>query len=143
MGVRFYATNELMAQALANGECAICIMWQARGLLWQNTGIPVEIAYPEEGIGLYLSDLSVVKNARNRQGALAYINMMLDPRAQVAFAENFFYAPSVTNADLPEELRNRVDIPQSLRDQIFVPNSQYLLNVDNRLAEWWNRVFKA
>lgn len=66
MGVKIYPTNEAMAQALKTEECAMCIMWQARGVMWQRAGIPIEIVVPKEGVVLYISDMSVPKNARNR-----------------------------------------------------------------------------
>ena len=40
MGVKMYPTNEAMAQALKTGEVGICIMWKARGVMWQNAGVP-------------------------------------------------------------------------------------------------------
>src|SRR5229473_1735808 len=66
MGVRIYPTNEAMAQALKSGECWMCIMWQARGVMWQNAGIPIKIAFPKEGLGVALFGYSVPKNARNK-----------------------------------------------------------------------------
>src|SRR5689334_4187557 len=71
MGVKIYPTNEAMAQALKTEECWMCIMWKARGVMWQNAGVPVEIANPKEGIVLYISDMSIPKNARNKEQAYA------------------------------------------------------------------------
>ncbi|WP_052341059.1 ABC transporter substrate-binding protein [Salinarimonas rosea] len=143
MGVRIYPTNEAMAQALASGECAMCIMWQARGNMWKRAGLPIEIAIPEEGVVLYVSDMSVPKNARNKDAAYAYLNAMLDPGPQRAFAEAMGYAPTIDNADLPPELAKEVALPPEVQDSFLVQDQEYLLENDAQLQDWWNRVFKA
>jgi putative spermidine/putrescine transport system substrate-binding protein len=142
-GVNIYPTNEAMAQALASGECAMCIMWLARGVMWRNAGIPVEIAIPKEGVVLYISDMSVPKNAPNKEAAYAYLNAILDPSPQQAFAETMGYAPTVTNADLPAELGAKVDLPPEVRKNLLVQDQEYLLENDPQLQDWWNRVFKV
>lgn len=142
-GVRIYPTNEAMAQALSSGECAICIMWQARARQWQSNGIPVKIAYPKEGVGIYVSEFSIPKNARNPDAAYAFLNASLQPQAQLDFAKNMGYqSPSTTNR-LPAELAERVSIPQSQLDKVMMQDNEYLLKNDAQLQDWWNKVFKA
>jgi putative spermidine/putrescine transport system substrate-binding protein len=142
-GLRVYPSNEAMAQALTTGECAICIMWQARGVMWKNAGLPIETVFPEEGVVLYVFDMSVPKNARNKEAAYAYLNAALDPRSQVSFGEVMGYASTVDNADFPEALAATVNIPEAYRDRVLVQNYDYLLENDAQLQDWWNRVFKA
>ncbi|MEK1902294.1 MAG: extracellular solute-binding protein, partial [Rhizobium sp.] len=72
-GVKIYPTNEAMAQALKTGEVVMCIMWNARGYMWQKAGIDVQVAVPKEGLALYISDVGVPKNAPNKQAAFAYL----------------------------------------------------------------------
>lgn len=143
MGVKVYPTNEAMAQALKTEEVGICIMWQARGVMWQRAGIPVEIVVPKEGVVLYISDMSVPKNARNKEAAYAYLDAMLDPRPQAAFAATMGYAPTVQNATLPAELSAKVLLPPEIQSSFMVQDQAYLAKNDAQLQEWWNRVFKA
>jgi putative spermidine/putrescine transport system substrate-binding protein len=143
MGVKIYPTNEAMAQALKTEECAICIMWQARGVMWQNAGIPIEIAVPKEGVILYISDASVPKNARNKDAAYAYLNAILDPRPQQAFAKTMGYAPTIQNAELPQDLASKVLLPPEVQKNFMVQDQEYLAKNDPQLQEWWNKVFKA
>lgn len=143
MGVKIYPTNEAMAQALKTEECAMCIMWQARGVMWQNAGIPVEIAIPKEGVVLYISDASIPKNARNKDAAYAYLNAILDPRAQEAFAEKMGYAPTVENVELEQKLASKIQLPAEIRKNFLVQDQEYLAKNDPQLQEWWNKVFKA
>ena len=118
MGVKIYPTNEAMAQALKTEECWMCIMWKARGVMWQNAGIPVEIANPKEGIVLYVSELAIPKNAKNKDAAYAYLNTAGEGGA-------------VTTND------------KAIEERFMVQDQEYLAQNDPQLQEWWNKVFKA
>ncbi|MEP7456560.1 extracellular solute-binding protein [Phyllobacterium sp. SB3] len=143
MGVRIYPTNESMAQALSSGECVICIMWQSRGLSWKKGGVPIEIAYPKEGIGLFISDLAIPKNAPNKDAAYVYLNAALDPVAQRAFAAIQGNAPSIDNAVLSAELAANVALPDDPGLKMLLPDQDYISKNDAQLLDWWNKVFKA
>lgn len=142
-GVKVFATNEAMAQALKTGEIVMCIMWNARGYMWQKAGINIEIAIPKEGIALYLSDMCVPKNAPNKEAAYAYLNAMLEEQPQVAFAENMGYAPTNSEVTLPPELAARVDYTPEQHEKFVMPDLEYLLGVDSSLQDFWNKEFKA
>ena len=143
MGVKIYPTNEAMAQALKTEEVGMCIMWRARGVQWQTAGIPVEIVYPKEGVVLYVSEMAIPKNAKNKDGAYAYLNSLLDPRAQTAFAKSFGYTPTVSNVTLDPDLVPKVGFtPEQIKGSM-VQDQDYLSQNDPQLQEWWNKVFKA
>lgn len=143
LGVRVYPTNEAMAQALKSGECWMCVMWQARGVMWQRAGIPVEIAFPEEGLALYVSDFVMPKNARNKENAYAFFNALLKDESQVGFAEKFFYMPPIEGVKLDPQLEKAIGIPPQLRDRIILPDNEYLRANDAALKSWWDKTFKA
>lgn len=143
MGVRIYPTNEAMGQALASGECWLGIMWLARARQWQKAGIPVEFVYPEEGIGLYISDFSIPKNARNPDAAYAFLNAALEPKAKLDFATNMGYPSSDGGNGLPPDLASRIAIPPELSGRVLRQDNEYLLNNDAALKDWWDKVFKA
>jgi len=140
-GVKIFPTNEAMAQALKTEDVWLCIMWKARAVQWQNAGIPVEAANPKEGIVLYVSELVVAKNARNKPGSYAYLDALLDPSPQLEFAKNFGYNPTVSNVTLPEELKARIGFPPQVK--FLTQNQEYLAKNDAQLKEWWDKVFKA
>ena len=143
MGVKIYPTNEAMAQALKTEECWMCIMWKARGVMWQNAGIPVEIANPKEGIVLYVSELAIAKNAKNKDAAYAYLNAMLEPQPQQEFAKNMGYNPTASNSGLPADLAARIGFDKAIEDRFMVQDQEYLAQNDPQLQEWWNKVFKT
>ena len=100
-GAKILPTNEAMAQALQNEEVGICIMWKARAVQWQKAGAKVDTVAPKEGIPLYISGFVIPKNAQNKDAAHFWLNEMLEPSAQEAFAEDMGYNGSVTNAKIP------------------------------------------
>ncbi|WP_343313849.1 ABC transporter substrate-binding protein [Brucella sp. BE17] len=142
-GVKIYPTNEALAQALKSGEIVMCIMWNARGHMWKKAGIDIEIAIPKEGISLYLSDMCVPKNARNKEAAYQYINAMLEDLPQAAFAEQMGYAPTNSELKLPAELAEKVDYTPTQREQFLLPDLEYVAKVDADLQNWWNKEFRA
>ncbi|HWK45495.1 MAG TPA: extracellular solute-binding protein [Stellaceae bacterium] len=143
MGVKVYPTNEAMADALKTEEVWMCIMWKARGIMWQNAGIPIEIANPKEGVALYISDMSIAKNARNKEAAYAWMNAILDPSPQREFAKAMGYNPTVENADVPAELQGRIAFSKDIQDKYLVADQEYLAKTDASLQDWWTKVFKA
>ena len=143
MGVKIYPTNEAMAQALKTEECWMCIMWKARGVMWQNAGIPVEIANPKEGIVLYVSELAIAKNAKNKDAAYAYLNAMLEPQPQQEFAKNMGYNPTASNSGLPADMAARIGFDKAIEERFMVQDQEYLAQNDPQLQEWWNKVFKT
>jgi putative spermidine/putrescine transport system substrate-binding protein len=143
MGVKIYPTNEAMAQALKTEECGMCIMWKARGVMWQNAGIPIEMANPKEGIVLYVSEMVMAKNARNKEQAYAWLDALLDPRPQSDFAKNMGYAPTVDNVTLEPALAARVMFEPEVQSAFILQDQDYLAKADAGLQEWWNKVFKG
>jgi putative spermidine/putrescine transport system substrate-binding protein len=143
LGLKMYPTNEAMAQALKTGEVGMCIMWKARGVMWQNAGVPVQAVAPKEGVVLYVSDFVIPKNAPNKAAAHAYLDAMLAPSAQIGFAETMGYNPTVSNAKVPDAVAKRVGFTKDEQSRLITPNYDYLAKNDSQLKEWWDKIFKA
>ena len=142
-GARIYPTNEALAQALKNEEIAICIMWKARAVQWQNAGISVETVAPKEGVPLYISGFAIPKNAQNKDGAYAYLNAMLDPAAQEGFAQDMGYNPTVKNVKVPEAIQKRIGFTAEEQQRLRDLDYGYIAKNDAALKEWWDKVFKG
>jgi putative spermidine/putrescine transport system substrate-binding protein len=142
-GARILPTNEAMAQALQNEEVGICIMWKARAVQWQKAGAKVETVAPKEGIPLYISGFVIPKNAPNKDGAHLWLNEMLEPSAQEAFAEDMGYNGSVSNAKIPAETEKRIGFNAEERKRLIDLDYGYLAKNDAALKEWWDKTFKG
>ena len=84
-GLHLYPETDNLAPAFKSGEIEVGMIWRARTVMWQNAGFPVEGRYPKEGAILYVSGMSVPKNAPNKDAAWKYVNALLEPSAQRGF----------------------------------------------------------
>jgi putative spermidine/putrescine transport system substrate-binding protein len=142
-GAKVLPTNEAMAQALQNEEVGICIMWKARAVQWQKAGAKVDTVAPKEGIPLYISGFVIPKNAQNKDAAHFWLNEMLEPSAQEAFAEDMGYNGSVTNAKIPAETEKRIGFTAEERKRLIDLDYGYLAKNDSAFKEWWDKSFKG
>lgn len=140
---RVYPSNEAVATAFKSGEIWISAMWKARALQWRDAGLPLDFVIPKEGSIPVTFEAAVAKNTRNPEAAWAYLNAMLDPTGQVAFAKAMGYAPTVHNAPMPDDLRKRVGFTD---DEIKGLRPYDLAGLNDGKAdfiEFWNKSFKA
>jgi putative spermidine/putrescine transport system substrate-binding protein len=142
-GARIYPTNEAFAQGLKTEEIDVGIMWKARTVQWQNAGISVKSVAPTEGALAYVSGFSIPKNAPNEEGAYAYLDAMLEPSAQENFAVDMGYNPTVTDANVPPELNERIGFTDEEIKNLVDLDYAYMTENDVALKEWWDKEFKG
>src|ERR1043166_158917 len=142
-GARIYPTNEAFAQALKTEEIGVGIMWKARTVQWQNAGINVQSAAPDEGVPMYVSGFMIPKNAPNKDGGYAYMNAMLEKSAQETFAIDMGYTPTVPNATVAPDLQKRIGFTPEEQSRLIDLDYGYIARNDAALKEWWDKVFKA
>ncbi|MGE0724759.1 MAG: PotD/PotF family extracellular solute-binding protein [Alphaproteobacteria bacterium] len=140
---KVYPSNEALAVALKSEEIWITLMFKARGFMWKKAGIPVESATPREGATPYISDMAIAKNAISPDCAWSYMEAMLQPSAQVGFADRMGYLPTVTNARLPADLEKEIGFTDAEIAGFRLPDYGYLAKNSAQLLEWWNKSFKA
>jgi putative spermidine/putrescine transport system substrate-binding protein len=136
---KIYAAHQQMAAGLANGEVDIAVNYKARGLQWQNDGLPLEIQYPEEGAIAVTFGASLPENAPNIEGAYSYLDAMLDPQAMAGLAEASFYAPANTKANLSGDLRAKIDFSEAERAKLQFLDFGYVADHTSEWLEWWNK----
>jgi putative spermidine/putrescine transport system substrate-binding protein len=142
-GARIYPSNEAFAQALKTGEIACGIMWKARAVQWQNAGIKVETVAPKEGVPMYVSGFVMQKNAPNKEAGYAWLDAMMAPEAQVNFAKDMGYNPTVTNADVPADVQKRIGFTEDEKKRLVDLDYAYMAKNDSAFQDWWNKSFKG
>jgi putative spermidine/putrescine transport system substrate-binding protein len=140
---KIYPSHEQLAQALKAEEVWITPMWLARGFMWQKAGIKLAHVVPEEGAIPVVFEAAVPKNAQNKANAWAYLNAMLDPRAQLGFADRMGYVPTVTNASLPAEIAGEIGFSSAEQEKFRVPDYDYQARQLPAILDFWNKEFKA
>ena len=142
-GARVYPSNEAVAQALQTGEIWVTPMWRARSYQWSSAGIPVRDAAPAEGTVPILFEFAIPANAPDENAAYAFLNAMLAPEAQAAFAETMGYVPTVQNAPLPDALQPVLTFTEEEQANFQLPNYDYIAENNADFREWWQREFLA
>jgi len=142
-GARIYPTNEAFAQGMKTEEIGVGVMWKARAVQWQNSGIPVEAVTPTEGTLAYVSGFVIPKNAPNKDGAYAYMDAMLEKSAQEAFAVDMGYNPTVTNATVADDLNKRIGFTPDEIKKLVDMDYKYMAENDVALKEWWDKTLKG
>jgi putative spermidine/putrescine transport system substrate-binding protein len=143
LGPKVYPSNEALAAALKSEEVWITVMWRARAVQWKKGGINVTSVAPKEGATPIIFEMAVPKNAPGKECGLKYLDAMLDPKAQVGFADKMGYVPTVTNAVLPDELSKELGFTPEEQAKFFIPNLEYIALNNAAWLEWWNKEFKA
>jgi putative spermidine/putrescine transport system substrate-binding protein len=139
---KVYPSNEAVAAALKSGEIWMTCMWKARALQWKKGGVPVEYVFPKEGGVPVTFEAAVPKNAPSQACGFNYLNAMLDPRAQVGFAQTMGYAPTVTDASLPPALQQSVGFTNAELDRLVKIDYARFTAEKPQLLDFWNKEFK-
>lgn len=137
-GLRLYPSTDSIGAGLKSGEIDVGIMWLARVIMWQNAGIPVRASFQSEGSVLYMSGMVVPKNAPNKPAAYRYLNAMLEPAAQRAFAAKMGYLPTVDNAPLTGKVGEQLALPNPA-PKMTMPDYAIVGKLQGPTSEWWKK----
>ncbi len=143
LDAKIYPSNEALATALKGEEVWMTPMWLARGYMWQKAGIPLRHVVPKEGVYAILFEAAIPRNARNKDNAYAYLDAMLKPEAQIAFADRMGYLPTVTDARLPAEIAGAISLSEADQARLRSPDYDYLLRSHAEILDFWNKQFKG
>ena len=137
-GLRLYPSTDSIGAGVKSGEIDVGLMWLARTVMWQNAGIPVKATFPREGSVLYISGMVVPKNAPDKGGAYKYLNAMLEPAAQQAFAAKMGYLPTVQNCPLAGKVAEQLALPTPT-PTMQAPNYDIVGKLQGPTSEWWKK----
>jgi putative spermidine/putrescine transport system substrate-binding protein len=143
LDAKVYPSNEALAAALKGEEVWMTPMWLARGFMWQKAGIPLSHVVPSEGAYAIVFEAGIPRNSRNKDQAYAYLDAMLQPQAQTAFADRMGYLPTVTDATLPPEIAKQISLTETEQARLRAPDYDYLLRAHGEILDFWNKQFKA
>ncbi len=143
LDAKIYPSNEALAAALKGEEVWLTPMWLARGYMWQKAGIPLRHVVPSEGAYAIVFEAGVPRNSRNKDAAYAYLDAMLRPEAQTAFADRMGYLPTVTDARLPSEIAGQISLTEAEQARLRAPDYDYLLRAHGDVLDFWNKQFKG
>lgn len=143
LDVKVLASTEAVAAALKSEEIWFTIIAAARGFMWKQSGIPLAHVIAEEGAFPTLYEAAVPRNARNKEGGLKYLDAMLQPTAQKAFALKMGYVPTVSDAPLEPDLDKQINFSEAERARFWKPDFGYLAVQQAAMLDFWNKDFKG
>lgn len=132
----WWKTADQSQNILRTGEVVMSMMGSGRAATLIASGEPVAFTWNEgiKDIGMW----GVLKNAKNKEGAIQFINYFLTrPEAHVAFSKQFpFETPNNKAIDLltPEERKNRGGDPANLALQVN-PDWKWIADNDTVLRQ--------
>ena len=140
---KVYPSHETLVGGLKSGEVWIAPNWLAREFMWKKAGVKLEHVVPEEGAIPVTFEAAVAKNAQHKEAAWAYLDAMLDARAQLGFADRMGYGPTVTNAQLPANLVGAISFSPEQQKGFRTPDYAYQAAQLPGILDFWNRSFKG
>lgn len=140
-----FASQEQLGQAMMSGQIWLTANWKARAFQWsqQEGGAPLASVVPKEGTFPVTFAAGIPKNAVDKDAAYAYLNAMLDPKAQASFAENMGYSPTVSNAELPGDLQTQIGFTEEEQAQVNPLDFSYIVENNERWREQWQQQIVA
>lgn len=91
------------------------------------------------GAVLAMDTLCIVKGTKVRDLALAWTQLALSPKTQLAYAERIYFGPTNTTVVVPLEVAERVIDGQEEVDRLLQPDYDFLANIRKDLVERWDK----
>lgn len=100
--------SDIAKDVLVSGDAAAGMIWSGFSAKARGEGANVEYAFPKEGFIVWMDNLALLKDAPNRDSALAFMNFMLEPENAAALTNYAQYTAGVTGTEpfLAEEVAN-------------------------------------
>lgn len=138
-----YVMDEIFNK-MESGEAALVPYYVGDFVLMQQINPDLEFVYPEEGVNIFVDALCIPECTQNYEGALKYINFMLDPEIGVSNALYIGYAtPNEGVMEHPDyaEMKNNEYLYPSEEN---MPNVEYFHNLPQEtlsmISDLWNEI---
>ena len=123
--------------ALISGDCAAGMIWSAEIALSMEENPDIQVVFPEEGPYVFMDNWAILKGCKNYEGAMQFINFMLEPETAQMVSEEFPYlcpneaAVEAMGTDYSE---NQAKNPPA----DVIASGEYVENLDNDTLEIYN-----
>lgn len=118
------------SQAVALGQAGVAIQFTPAFLKLADEGYPIEIVFPEEGVGFEAPAVSIVAGAKNLEGAQKLVDWLISEEGQAALSRvRTYFFPVHPNVVAGEGLPPVGDIPLIEYDPVWAgDNRERLVN---------------
>ena len=137
--VQTFAPNPDEYQSVITGQTVLGLGQNARGQYYSDqSNKKLGVTFPREGTAYQINTVNLVKGAPNSGAAQTFIDYTLSAEAQTAFASALFYAPSVSTAELPADVKDRV-VPTDGSLNIIPLEVSFMSSVRDKWTDVWKR----
>jgi len=99
-------------QPVISGTSQYGVGWNARAQYFaEDSDGAMGVVQPDDGIGFQINTINLVEGSKQADAAQQFIDYALSKEAQESFAEALFYAPVVSDAEIPKAVQDRVADP--------------------------------
>lgn len=133
--VMYYTQADQLVSLFERGEIVIAPWYPDRIGSAADKGVPVAVAYPEEGAVGIQPTIAVPKGAKNKDLAMKYIDVVLSKEGQACFAEKKYAGPVNTEVELSERVAKVVPYGESY-EKLWYPDTD---KVAEKRPEWTRR----
>lgn len=99
-------------KGVADGEYAIGLTYEEAALKYIDSGADIGVVYPEEGTGILISPVAIVKGAPNADNAKLFVDYVIGQEAQSQLAA-VFRRTSRNDIELPDSILPTSEIPKA------------------------------
>ncbi|MGN0415321.1 MAG: PotD/PotF family extracellular solute-binding protein [Agathobacter sp.] len=126
--------------ALISGDASVGMIWSAEIALSMEENPDIKVVYPKEGPYVFMDNWAILKGCKNFDGAMKFINFMLDPDTAQMVSEEFPYlcpndaAVKAMGSDYSD---NEAKNPPA----DVIASGEYVKNLDNDTLEIYNEMW--
>jgi putative spermidine/putrescine transport system substrate-binding protein len=141
--VRAYVTSHEEEFGVFQREEAWIGQWTSGRVYWAQTkGLSLNWTIPKEGAFAMVTVIGVTKGAEargNKELAMRYINFLLGPEVQSAFAEKLAYAPTNKKVVVRPELAAQMPYGEEQMSKLIISDWGYIITVWEDWVERWQK----
>ena len=134
-----YVMDEIYGK-METGEALIAPYYAGDFLTMKETNGDLEFFYPKEGTNIFVDSACILKNCKNYDAALMYLNFLLEPDVATANAEYIGYASPNTAVINNEDYcyyQNEILYP----DDEDMPKVTYYEDIDDKIRNYYENLW--
>ena len=139
----FYKNSGVAAQMFQQGTAWIGPWYHGRAKYMADRGVPLEYVIPKEGAPPYISILGVVRGSKHKAIAERYIDMVLQPEAQIAWAKIIGAGPANKMVKLEAVVATTVPYGEEQIKKLVKLDWSTILKSQDKWIERWQREISA
>ena len=133
----FYKNSTQMMPAVQQGAADVTVMGSyVIADLAVNSGLPMKMVVPKEGVYLQAFSAALVKNSPNNKEAVDFINYLISEESQKAISEEGFY-PVVEGMSIPEKYEEIIGLKDT--DKTYQPDIAKLAEIRGEWTDRWSK----